>query len=42
MGYKQYVKDMASRPITKELSFPEAEYRLRIDKVREVMDEKNL
>ncbi|MET4349944.1 Xaa-Pro peptidase family protein, partial [Bradyrhizobium sp. RT9a] len=42
MDYKQYVKDMVSRPITKELSFPEAEYRLRIDKVREVMDEKNL
>ncbi|MCK1496700.1 Xaa-Pro peptidase family protein [Bradyrhizobium sp. 188] len=42
MNNKQELKDLAERPVPKELAFPEAEYRLRIEKVRNVMDQKGL
>jgi len=37
MNFKQYLDELTSRPIPKELAFPEAEYRLRIEKVRSLM-----
>ncbi|MGY8668977.1 Xaa-Pro peptidase family protein [Bradyrhizobium sp. UFLA05-109] len=42
MDFNQYIKDLTSRPVSKELAFPESEYRLRIEKVRKVMDERGL
>ncbi|PTT70787.1 M24 family metallopeptidase [Arthrobacter sp. HMWF013] len=42
MDFNTYVKDLTSRPLTKELSFSESEYRSRIEEVRKVMDERNL
>lgn len=42
MDFNQYIKDLTSRPISKELAFAESEYRLRVEKVREVMDERGL
>jgi Xaa-Pro dipeptidase len=42
MNFKQYLDELTSRPIPKELAFPEAEYRLRIDKVRSLMAERGL
>ncbi|WGR93422.1 Xaa-Pro peptidase family protein [Bradyrhizobium sp. ISRA443] len=42
MDYKQFIKDMTSRPVTKELAFAESEYRARIERVRKIMDQKGL
>ncbi|RWM14948.1 Xaa-Pro peptidase family protein [Mesorhizobium sp.] len=42
MDYKQHIKDLTNRPVSKELAFAESEYRLRIEKVRKVMDERGL
>lgn len=42
MDYKQQIRDLTNRPICKELTFAESEYRLRIEKVRKVMDEREL
>ncbi|WP_192937013.1 M24 family metallopeptidase [Sinorhizobium meliloti] len=42
MDFKQYIKDVTSLPIAKELAFSESEYRLRIENVRKVMDERGL
>jgi Xaa-Pro dipeptidase len=42
MDYKQYLKELTSRPIPKEMAFPESEYRRRANKVRAFMDEKAL
>ena len=42
MDYHQYLKELTSRPIPKEMAFPESEYRRRADKVRSLMDEKEL
>ena len=41
MDYTQYLKELTSRPIPKEMAFPESEYRRRVDKVRTFMDEGN-
>src|SRR4029077_8618682 len=42
MNFKQCLDELTSRPIPKELAFPEAEYRLRIDKVRSLIAERGL
>lgn len=42
MSYDQYIEELTNQPVTKELTFPESEYRLRLEKVREIMDEKSL
>jgi len=42
MDYKQYLAELTSRPIPKEMAFPESEYRRRVDRVRGFMDEKGL
>lgn len=42
MDYKQYIKDLTNRDVTKELAFAESEYRLRVEKVRKVMDQRDL
>ncbi|HXJ83685.1 MAG TPA: Xaa-Pro peptidase family protein [Candidatus Methylomirabilis sp.] len=42
MDYTQYLKELTSRPIPKEMAFPESEYRRRADKVKTFMDEKGL
>lgn len=42
MDYQQFVKELTSVSVPKELSFAESEYRQRVEKVRKVMDERNL
>lgn len=42
MDYEQYIKNLTNYPASKELAFTVSEYRLRIEKVRKVMDEKGL
>ncbi len=42
MNFKQYLQELTSRPIPKELAFPETEYRGRLDKVRSLMAEREL
>jgi Xaa-Pro dipeptidase len=42
MDYTQYLRELTSRPIPKELAFPEAEYHRRADAVRGFMDEKGV
>src|SRR5258708_2812493 len=42
MNFKQYLEALKSRPIPKELAFPEAEYRRRVGTVRGLMSEKGL
>jgi Xaa-Pro dipeptidase len=42
MNFKQYLEALTSRPIPKELAFPEAEYRRRVEKVRALMAQKGL
>jgi len=38
MDYNQYLKELLSRPIPKEMAFAESEYRRRVDRVRTSMD----
>jgi Xaa-Pro dipeptidase len=42
MDYRQYLKELTSRPIPKEMAFPESEYRRRAETLRKSMDEKGL
>lgn len=42
MNFKQYLQELTSRPIPKELAFDENEYRRRLDKVRGLMAERGL
>jgi Xaa-Pro aminopeptidase len=42
MDYRQYLKELTSRPIPKETGFPEAEYRRRVAAVRRFMAERDL
>ena len=42
MDYTQYLKELTSKPIPKEMAFPESEYRRRAEKVRTFMDQKAL
>ncbi|AZN98082.1 MAG: M24 family metallopeptidase [Mesorhizobium sp.] len=42
MDYEQFLQDYMSRPVVKEIAFPESEFQLRIGEVRKVMDEKGL
>ncbi len=42
MNFKQYLAELTSRPIPKEMAFPEAEYRRRVEKVRGYMAERGL
>ncbi len=42
MNFKQYLTELTSRPIPKEMAFPEAEYRRRVGTVRGAMAEKRL
>src|SRR5436190_22548697 len=42
MDYTQYLEELSSKPIPKEMAFPESEYRRRAEKVRTFMDEKAL
>jgi len=42
MNFNQYLAELTSRPIPKELAFPEAEYRRRVAVVRGYMAEKGL
>ncbi|MEX2696264.1 M24 family metallopeptidase [Rhizobium mongolense] len=42
MDNDQYYKNRTSRPISKELAFPETEFRHRIEEVKKVMDQKGL
>jgi Xaa-Pro aminopeptidase len=42
MDYRQYLKELTSRPIPKETAFPEAEYRRRATAVRRHMAENDL
>ena len=42
MDYRQYLKELTSRPIPKETGFPEAEYRRRAAAVRRFMAERDL
>src|SRR5438132_4604665 len=42
MNFKQYLAELTSRPIPKEMAFPEAEYRRRVQKVRDYMATKGL
>ena len=42
MDYRQYLKELTSRPIPKETGFPEAEYRRRVAAVRRFMAEREL
>lgn len=42
MLYDQYVEELSKLPMTKELSFSESEYRLRVEKVRHIMDARGL
>jgi Xaa-Pro dipeptidase len=42
MDFKQYLAELRSRPIPKEMAFPEAEFRGRVAKVRRYMAERGL
>ena len=42
MDYKQYLEQLTSKPVPKEMAFSESEYRQRVDRVRGAMDEKGL
>jgi Xaa-Pro aminopeptidase len=42
MDYAQYLKELTSRPIPKEMAFPESEYRRRADTVRGYMADRGL
>ena len=42
MNFKQYLDALTSRPIPKDLAFPEEEYRRRVAKVRSLMAERGL
>jgi Xaa-Pro aminopeptidase len=42
MNYQQYLEALTSRPIPKEMAFPESEYRRRVDTVRGFMAEREL
>jgi len=42
MNFKQYLAELTSRPIPKEMAFPDEEYRRRIQKVRQSMAEQGL
>jgi Xaa-Pro aminopeptidase len=42
MNFTQYLAELTSRPIPKELAFPETEYRRRVEKVRGSMAERGL
>ncbi len=42
MDYNQYLKELTSRPVPKEMAFAESEYRSRVNRVRGFMDEKGL
>jgi Xaa-Pro aminopeptidase len=42
MNFKQYLAELTSRPIPKEMAFPDEEYRRRIQKVRQSMSEQGL
>jgi Xaa-Pro aminopeptidase len=42
MDFKQYLAALTSRPVPKELAFPEAEYRRRTERIRGVMAERGL
>ena len=42
MDFKQYLAELRSRPIPKEMAFPEAEFRGRMKKVRGYMAERGL
>src|SRR5471030_1346372 len=42
MDFKRYLRELTSRPIPKDLAFPEAEYRARVDTVRRLMAESGL
>jgi Xaa-Pro dipeptidase len=42
MDYAQYLKELTSRPIPKEMAFPESEYRRRADTIRGYMDDRGL
>ena len=42
MDFMEFHRQITSKPIPKELAFPEAEYRQRVDKVRKIMGQKDL
>ena len=42
MDFRQYLAELRSRPIPKEMAFSEAEYRARVGKIRGYMAEKKL
>jgi Xaa-Pro aminopeptidase len=42
MNFKRYLQELTSRPIPKDLAFPDAEYRARVDKVRALMAQKDI
>jgi Xaa-Pro aminopeptidase len=42
MDSKQPISEHRNRPVFKELAFAESEYRLRLEKIRKIMDEKGL
>ncbi|MFQ5875350.1 MAG: M24 family metallopeptidase [Dehalococcoidia bacterium] len=42
MDYKQYLEQLTSRPIPKEMAFSEEEYRRRVEKVKGIMDGQGL
>jgi len=42
MDSNQYLTELMKRSLPKELAFAESEYRLRVDKVRKLMDEKGV
>jgi Xaa-Pro aminopeptidase len=42
MDFKQYLAELRSRPIPKEMAFPETEFRDRVEKLRGFMAEKGL
>jgi Xaa-Pro dipeptidase len=42
MNFKQYLAELTSRPMPKEMAFPEAEYRRRVQKVRDGMAKRGL
>jgi Xaa-Pro aminopeptidase len=42
MNFREYLHQLTSRSFPKDLAFPEAEYRARIDKVRSLMEKKGI
>src|SRR5713226_8110617 len=42
MNFKRYLQEFTSRPIPKDLAFPESEYRARVDTVRSFMGKKGI